>query len=53
MPEKGTPLNPSRFRRIRVGDYRAIYEIGRKERKVIVLLVGHIRRVYDEFRRLL
>ncbi len=53
MPEKGTPLNPSRFRRIRVGDYRAIYEIGRKERKVIVLLVGHRRRVYDEFRRLL
>ena len=52
-PEKGIPLNPSRFRRIRVGDYRAIYEIDRKERKVIVLLVGHRRRVYDEFRRLL
>ena len=41
------------FLRIRVGDYRAIYEIDRKDKRVIVLHIGHRSRVYDDFSRLL
>jgi mRNA interferase RelE/StbE len=53
FPEtKGEHLSPSAFWRIRVGDYRAIYEIDRKDKKVIVLHIGHRSRVYDDFSRL-
>ncbi len=52
-PEKGDPLKPSQFWRIRVGDYRAIYEIDRQTHRVIVLHVGHRNSVYDEFSRLI
>lgn len=51
-PEAGEQLKPSRFWRIRVGDYRAIYEIERSRHQVIVLFVGHRKSVYDEFFRL-
>ena len=52
-PERaGKLLKPSNFRRLRVGDYRAIYEIDRAKRQVIVLFVGHRKRVYDDFSRL-
>lgn len=50
---KGERLSPSAFFRIRVGDYRAIYEIDRKKRTVIVLYIGHRSRVYGDFSRLL
>jgi mRNA interferase RelE/StbE len=50
---KGERLSPSPFWRIRVGDYRAIYEIDRKDRRIIVLHIGHRSRVYDDFSRLL
>jgi len=49
---KGEPLATSAFWRIRVGDYRAIYEIDQKEKKVIVLYIGHRSTVYDDFTRL-
>jgi mRNA-degrading endonuclease RelE of RelBE toxin-antitoxin system len=49
---KGQRLSPSAFLRIRVGDCRAIYEIDRKDKKVIVLHIGHRSRVYDDFSRL-
>jgi len=52
-PETGERLNPSRFWRIRVGDYRVIYEIEGPTSRVIVLFVGHRKNVYDEFSRLL
>jgi mRNA interferase RelE/StbE len=52
-PEKGDQLKPSQFWRVRVGDYRAIYEIDRTQNKVVVLYVGHRKRVYDDFSRLL
>ncbi len=32
--------------RIRIGDYRVIYGIDDKQRKVIVLLVGHRKDIY-------
>ena len=49
---KGEQLRPSAFWRIRIGDYRAIYEIDRDERRVIVLYIGHRKNVYDDFSRL-
>ena len=52
LPEKGDPLKPSRFWRLRVGDYRIIYEIDRQTNQVRVLYVGHRKKVYDEFSRL-
>ncbi len=51
-PEGGEQLRPSRFWKIRVGDYRAIYEIDRSSNRIIVLFVGHRKNVYDEFSRL-
>ena len=32
--------------RIRVGDYRAVYELDRENRKIIIHSVGHRREVY-------
>lgn len=52
-PERGERLRHSVFRRLRIGDYRAIYEIDRSKRVVIVLFIGHRREVYDDFSRLL
>jgi mRNA interferase RelE/StbE len=51
-PEKGDQLKPSQFWRLRVGDYRVIYEINRETNRIIVLHVGHRKNVYDEFSRL-
>jgi len=50
---KGERLKHSRFWRVRVGDYRAIYEIDEERKMVIILFVGHRRDVYDEFSRLI
>jgi mRNA interferase RelE/StbE len=52
-PEKGDQLKPSQFRKLRVGDYRLIYEVDRQTSRVIVLHLGHRKKVYDEFSRLL
>lgn len=52
-PEAGKKLKHSQFRRLRIGDYRAIYEVKREEEKVIVLFIGHRRDVYDDFSRLI
>ena len=49
----GERLAASPFWRVRVRDYRAIYEIDRRARKVIVLYIGHRSKVYDDFTRLL
>lgn len=51
-PDAGEQLKPSKFWKLRVGDYRAIYEIDKPSSRVIVLFVGHRRNVYDEFSRL-
>jgi mRNA interferase RelE/StbE len=51
--EKGEHLIRSPFWRLRVGDYRVIYEIDREHSRVVVLFIGHRRDVYDEFSRLL
>lgn len=49
----GKPLHPSDFYSIRSGDYRAIYEINTGQNQVVVLLVGHRKKVYDDFSKLL
>jgi len=52
-PERvGKILRHSNFWSLRVGDYRAIYEIDRTRKQVVVLFVGHRKRVYDDFSKL-
>ena len=51
-PESGVQLKTSRFWKIRVGDYRVVYEIDRASNHVIALFVGHRKNVYDEFSRM-
>lgn len=51
--EAGEPLNPSDYWKIRIGDYRAIYEINREKQEVIVLFIGHRKNVYTDFSKIL
>lgn len=51
-PEIGEQLKPSKFWKIRIGDYRLVYEIDKTSNRVIVLFVGHRKNVCDEFSRL-
>jgi len=51
-PELGKRLRYSNFWSLRVGDYRTIYEVRRDEKQVIVLFIGHRRRVYEDFSKL-
>lgn len=51
--EAGDPLHPSPFWKLKVGDYRAIYEINPKTKQVIVLFIGHRKNVYDDFSKIL
>ena len=52
-PERvGKVLRHSNFWSLRVGDYRAIYEIDRTKRQVVVLVIGHRKKVYDDFSKL-
>ena len=52
-PKKGTRLKHSEYWRLRIGDYRAIYEIDHETKRVLILFVGHRKDVYDDFSRLL
>jgi mRNA interferase RelE/StbE len=49
----GKALRPSDFRSLRIGDYRIIFEVNRAKKQVIVLYIGHRKKVYDDFSRLL
>ena len=51
--DKGERLTNTPFWRLRIGDYRAIYEIDKPERKILILYIGHRKNVYDDFSRLL
>ncbi len=52
-PERiGKPLKHSDFWSLRVGDYRAIYEIDRDKDQVIILFIGHRKEVYDDFSKM-
>jgi len=53
-PEKaGKQLKLSDFWSLRIGDYRAIYEIDRDKNQVIVTFIGHRKNVYDDFTKML
>lgn len=47
--ERGKHLKHSGFWSLRIGDYRAIYEIDREQERIIVLFIGHRKNVYDDF----
>ena len=51
-PEQGKKLKHSDFWRLRIGGYRAVYEIDYNNNQVIVLFIGHRKDVYDDFSRL-
>ncbi|MHA1603251.1 MAG: type II toxin-antitoxin system RelE family toxin [Candidatus Freyarchaeota archaeon] len=46
-------LRYSPFWKLRIGNYRVIYEIDEERRRVIILFIGHRRTVYDDFSKLL
>lgn len=50
--EKGKHLRHSAFWSLRIGDYRAIYEIDERGKTVTVLFVGHKKNVYDNLSKL-
>jgi mRNA interferase RelE/StbE len=50
---KKNKIKNSRFYKIRVGDYRIIYEIWHEEQKIVVIFIGHRSKVYDVFDKLL
>ena len=51
-PEVGKHLKHSSFWSLRIGDYRAVYEIDRERNRVIILFIGHRKDVYDDFSKL-
>ena len=52
-PERvGKRLKYSDFWSLRVGDYRVIYEVDRDGSQVVILFVGHRKKVYDDFSKL-
>ena len=50
--QRGKHLRYTSFWSLRIGDYRAIYEIRQAEKKIIVLFIGHRSDVYDDFSKL-
>jgi mRNA interferase RelE/StbE len=51
--KKGAKLRYTDYWRMRIGDYRAIYEIDYQEKRVIVLYIGHRKNVYDDFSKVI
>jgi len=52
-PERiGKLLKYSNFWSMRMGDYRAIYEINREKNLVVILFIGHRKKVYDDFSKM-
>jgi len=52
-PERiGKRLKYSDFWSLRIGDYRAIYEINLDKNQVIILFIGHRKKVYDDFSKM-
>jgi len=48
----GKRLRYSDFWGLRVGDYRVIYEVDRGKDQVVVLFIGHRKKVYDDFSKM-
>ncbi len=50
--EKGKHLKYSNFCVLRIGDYRAIYEVDKENQRVVILFVGYRKNVYNDFSKL-
>lgn len=50
--QRGKHLRYTKFWTLRAGNYRAIYEVNKKDNAVIVLFIGHRDGVYDDFSKL-
>jgi len=50
--QRGKHLRYTQFWTLRIGDYRAIYEINKNDGKIIVLYIGHRDSVYDDFSKI-
>ena len=50
--QRGKHLKYTQFWSLRIGDYRAIYEIKTDDKRVIVLFIGHRDDIYDDFSKL-
>lgn len=50
--QRGKHLRYTQFWSLRIGDYRVIYEINEKEKRIIVLFIGHRNNVYVDFSKL-
>jgi len=48
----GKRLKHPEFWSLRIGDYRAIYEVVEKKRKVTILYIGYRKNVYDDFSKI-
>jgi len=52
-PEKaGKRLKHCEYYSLRIGDYRAIYEIDPNQKQVTILYIGHRKNVYDDFTKI-
>jgi mRNA interferase RelE/StbE len=52
-PKKGKKLKHLDFYRLRIWEYRVIYELDIYKEQVTVLFIGHRKNVYDDFSRLI
>lgn len=52
-PERGYPLRRELkgYHKLRVGDYRIVYEIRRTQITVVVIGIGHRKNIYDTLAR--
>lgn len=50
-PEIGVPLtaNLSGLWKLRIGDYRIIYEIRKSELIILILKIGHRKKIYEKY----
>ena len=49
QPKKGKRLKIGMFYSLRLGNFRAVYEIWQEQRKVVILLIDHRDNVYEVF----
>lgn len=52
FPEREIHLTHSNFWKLRIGDYRVIYEINNKDKLIVILYLGHRKNVYDKFSKM-
>lgn len=48
----GKPLKYSNFWSLRIGEYRIIYEINKKNKQIIILFIGHRKHAYTDFSKI-